>query len=78
VGKGVVVIPAFGQGIIETEAITTLIGFIRQFREIERARRAPFAYRLRGKVKLRDHTIALPFEMRGENLWSTAPASPTQ
>jgi LEA14-like dessication related protein len=73
VGKGPVVIPAFGQGIFETEAITTLMGFIRQFRELERARRALFAYRLTGKVKLRDHSFPLPFEVRGDNLWSTAP-----
>ena len=73
VGKGIVVIPAFGQGLVDTEAITTLMGFIRQFRELERARRALFAYRLTGKVKLRDHSFPLPFEMRGDNLWSTAP-----
>ena len=78
VGKGIVVIPAFGRGTIETEAITTLIGFIRQFREVERARLAPIAYRLTGKVKLRDHTFAVPFEMRGDNLWSTRPHHPTE
>lgn len=66
VGKGIVVIPAFGQGVIETEAITTLTGFIRQVREVERARRPAFAYRVKGKVKLRDHTAALPFEFRGD------------
>jgi hypothetical protein len=49
----------------ETEAITTLMGFIRQFREMERARRPLFAYRLTGKVKLQDHSLPLPFEVRG-------------
>ena len=78
VGKGIVVIPAFGQGVIETEAITTLIGFIRQVRELERARRAAFTYRLRGKMKLQDHAGTLPFEMSGDTLWSTAPTGPTQ
>jgi LEA14-like dessication related protein len=73
VGKGPVVIPAFGQGMFETEAITTLMGFIRQFRAMERARRPLFAYRLTGKVKLRDHSLPLPFEVRGDNLWSTGP-----
>ena len=72
VGKGPVVIPAFGQGLFETEAITTLMGFIRQFQELKRARRALFAYRLTGKVKLRDHSVPLPFEVRGDNFWSTA------
>ncbi len=71
VGKGVVIIPAFSQGTIETEAITTLPGLIRQIREVARVRRPPIAYRLTGKVKVRDHAVALPFEMRGENLWST-------
>jgi hypothetical protein len=72
VGKCTVVIPAFGQGMFETEAITTLMGFIRQFRELHRARRALFAYRLTGKVKLLDHSSPVPFEVRGDNLWSTA------
>jgi len=71
VGKGLVIIPAFSQGTIETEAITTLTGLIRQLREVGRTRRPPIAYRLTGKVKLRDHPSALPFEMRGDNLWST-------
>ena len=75
VGKGIVIIPAFGQGTIETEAITTLIGFIRQIREVAARRGAPIAYRLTGKVKLRDHPSALPFEMRGDNLWSTGRAT---
>ena len=78
VGKGIVVIPAFGQGVIETEAITTLIGFIRQLREVERVRRPAFAYRVKGKVKLRDHTAPLPFEIRGDTRWATAPTDPTQ
>jgi LEA14-like dessication related protein len=71
VGKGPVIIPAFSQGTIDTEAITTLPGLNRQFREVGRTRRPPLAYRLTGKVKLQDHPSALPFEMRGENLWST-------
>jgi len=71
VGKGPLVIPAFSQGTMETEAITTLPGLIRQIREVAHARRPPLAYRLTGKVKLQDHPSALPFEMRGENLWST-------
>ena len=71
VGKGLVIIPAFSQGTIETEAITTLTGLIRQIREVGRTRRPPIAYRLTGKVKLRDHPSALPFEMHGDNLWST-------
>ena len=71
VGKGPVVIPAFGQGTIETEAITTLPGLIRQIRQVAHDRRPPITYRLTGKVKLQDYPSALPFEMRGENLWST-------
>ena len=61
VGKGLVIIPAFSQGTIETEAITTLTGLVRQLREVARARRPPIAYRLTGKVKLRDHPSALAF-----------------
>jgi LEA14-like dessication related protein len=71
VGKGLVIIPGFSQGTIETEAITTLPGLIRQLREVGRARRPPIAYRLTGKVKLQDHSSALPFETRGDILWST-------
>ena len=72
VGKGLVIIPAFSQGSIETEAITTLTGLVRQLREMgPLGDDHPIAYRLTGKVKLRDHPSALPFEMRGDNLWST-------
>ena len=78
VGKGPVIIPAFGQGVIETEAITTLMGFIRQFRRAGGAKWAAFDYRLTGKIKLRDHTSAVPFEMRGDNLSKAAPAVPEQ
>ena len=45
VGKGLVIIPAFSQGTIETEAITTLTGLVRQLREVGRARRPPIAAR---------------------------------
>jgi LEA14-like dessication related protein len=72
VGKGLVIVPAFSQGTIDTEAITTLTGFIRQLREVGRTRRLPIPYRLTGKVKLQDHPSALPFEMRGDYLWSTS------
>jgi LEA14-like dessication related protein len=76
VGKGIVIVPAFSQSTIETEAITTLIGFVRQLRELRRARGAPIAYRLTGKVKLQDHPVALPFEMRGDSLWSRESDAP--
>jgi LEA14-like dessication related protein len=78
VGKGLVIIPAFSQGTIDTEAISTLPGLIRQIREVARARRPPLAYRLTGKVKLQDHASAVPFEMRGENLWSTRVSDTSQ
>jgi hypothetical protein len=35
VGKGDGVISAFGHGVIETEAITTLMEYVRQFRSVD-------------------------------------------
>ena len=69
VGKGDVVIPAYGQGVIETEAISTLMGFLRQFDTLTRADRPKLNYRLQGKLKLRDRASPVSFEMTGDDLF---------
>jgi LEA14-like dessication related protein len=72
VGKADVVIPAFGQDVVETEAITTLMGFVRQL-EQARAGGPKLGYRLTGKLELRDRTSPVAFEMTGEDFLGTGP-----
>lgn len=72
VGRADVVIPAFGQNVVETEAITTLMGFVRQL-EQARSGGPKLSYRLIGKLNLRDRTSPVAFEMTGEDLLGTGP-----
>ena len=68
VGKSDTVIPAFGSGVVQAEAITTLSGFIRQFQTLTRGGGPKLSYHLTGKLKVRDRTLSVPFEMRGDDL----------
>jgi len=76
VGKAEVVIPAYGQHVVETEAITTLMGFVRQL-EQARSGGPKFSYRLTGKLKLRDRTFPVAFEMTGDDVLGTGPSGTT-
>jgi LEA14-like dessication related protein len=67
VGKGNVVVPAYGTGVIEAEAITTLMGFVRQLEALTQDG-PKLSYRLSGKLKVRDRMFSIPFEMRGDDL----------
>jgi LEA14-like dessication related protein len=67
-GKADVVVPAFGTGVVEAEAITTLMGFVRQFQALTRSGGPKLSYHLTGKLKVRDRMSAIPFEMRGDDL----------
>jgi LEA14-like dessication related protein len=68
VGKSDTVIPAFGSGVVQAEAITTLSGFIRQFKTLAREGGPKLSYHLTGKLKVRDRSLSVPFEMRGDDL----------
>jgi LEA14-like dessication related protein len=68
VGRSDTVVPAFGTGVVQAEAVTTLMGFVRQVQAIARAEGPKLSYRLTGKLKLRDRTFSVPFEMRGDDL----------
>jgi LEA14-like dessication related protein len=68
VGKGNVVVPAYGSGVVEAEAITTLAGFIRQIQALTRSGGPRLSYHLTGKLKVRDRMSSIPFEMRGDDL----------
>ena len=68
VGKSDTVIPAFGSGVVQAEAITTLSGLIRQFQTLTRAGGPKLSYHVTGKLKVRDRTFSVPFEMRGDDL----------
>src|SRR5215510_5030401 len=68
VGKGNVVVPAYGSGVIEAETIATLMGLFRQLRTFSQSGGPQLSYRLAGKLKVRDQAFAIPFEMRGDDL----------
>ena len=68
VGKSDTVIPAFGSGVVQAEAITTLSGLIRQFQTLTRAGGPKLSYHLTGKLKVRDRAFSVPFEMGGDDL----------
>ncbi len=68
VGKSDTVIPAFGSGVVQAEAITTLSGFVRQFKTLAREGGPKLSYHLTGKLKVRDRSLSVPFEMRGDDL----------
>jgi LEA14-like dessication related protein len=67
VGKADVVIPAYGQDVVETEAITTLMGFVRQL-EQARSDGPKMSYRLTGKLKLRGRASPVSCEMKGDDV----------
>jgi hypothetical protein len=66
VGKGNVVVPAYGTGVIEAETIASLSGFVRQLRAFMQSDGPRL--RLAGKLKVRERAFAIPFEMRGNDL----------
>ena len=68
VGKSDTVIPAFGSGVVQAEAITTLSGLIRQFQTLARTGGPKLSYHLTGKLKVRDRAFSVPFEVRGDDL----------
>jgi LEA14-like dessication related protein len=68
VGKADVVVPAYGQEVVETEAIATLMGFVRQLRSQGRSGQPKLSYRLTGKLKLRDRATPLSFEMKEDDV----------
>ena len=68
VGPGGIVVPPFGDGVIEAVAITTLGGFVRQFGEWQKSGEPALRYRLRGTVMLQGRTGGVPFEVAGDGL----------
>jgi LEA14-like dessication related protein len=54
VGKADLVVPAYGSGVVEAEAITTLMGFIRQFQALTRSGGLKLSYRLTGTLASRE------------------------
>jgi LEA14-like dessication related protein len=77
VGKADVVIPAYGQDVVETEAITTLMGFVRQLEQV-RSDGPKMSYRLTGKLKLRDRASPVSFEMKGDDFLAIRNPAATQ
>jgi LEA14-like dessication related protein len=68
VGRTDTVIPAFGSGVVQAEAVTTLMSFVRQVQMMGRGGGPKLSYAVTGKLKVRDRMTAIPFEMRGDDL----------
>lgn len=60
-----VVIPRFGEGVIELAATSTLGSFFRQWRELQKGERRRLDYRIRGSLRSGPFGT-LPFDRKGE------------
>lgn len=58
-------IPAYSDAVIEATGSTTLFGIARQIQGMQNKEKASFAYRLSGKLSVRDQAFAIPFDMSG-------------
>ena len=58
-----VTIPGYGQGTLDVTGTSTLAGLLRQLAELERMEE--LKYNLRGKVKIADIPVPIPFEYEG-------------
>lgn len=60
-----VVVPRFGEAVLEVKATSNLSGVLRQLRELRRSGRERVDYRIFGRIAL-DGMGSLPFERKGE------------
>jgi LEA14-like dessication related protein len=65
VGNQAVTVPRYGSGFMPVEAVSTLGGFIKQFRRIYQGEKVAFKYRIKGTVSLAGGT-RIPFEQTGD------------
>ena len=61
-----VIIPEFGEKVIEIDATSDLTSMLRQFQELMSGGSKKVNYRLTGKAKLENRIRRLPFEYNGE------------
>jgi LEA14-like dessication related protein len=68
-------VPRYGVDVLEVEAVSTLVGIMRQLMELEKGAPTSLKYRVTGKVSLRDRTFRVPFDYEGEFTLAPGPAS---
>ncbi len=61
-----VIIPEFGEEVIEIDATSDLTSILRQFQDLMSGGTKKVSYRLTGKAKLENRIRRLPFEYKGE------------
>lgn len=61
-----VIIPEFGEEVIEIDATSDLTSILRQFQDLMAGDIQKVSYRLTGKAKLENRIRRLPFEYKGE------------
>lgn len=66
VSKESLVIERLSSDVIRVEAITTLVGFLRQVAEYQQTQNPRLTYRIKGSIYLGSPSIKLPFEDSGE------------
>ena len=71
-----VTIPGYGQGTLDVTGTSTLAGLLRQLAELERMQE--LKYGLKGKVKIADIPVPVPFEYEGVVPLSEQKGPPTR
>lgn len=61
-----VIIPEFGEEVVEIEAVSDMTSILRQFQEFTAGGIQKVSYRLTGKARLANRMRKLPFEYKGE------------
>lgn len=75
VGNQAVMVPRYGSGFMQVEAVSTLGGLLRQFVRLKQGDKPVFKYRIRGSLSIGSGT-RVPFDERGEFDFSTPAPKP--
>jgi LEA14-like dessication related protein len=71
-----VVVPAFGEALLQVEVSSSVWSLARQLREMGEGRQEEFNYRIHGRMSLGSRLAAIPFESAGTiPLTMTAPSA---
>jgi len=58
-----IIIPAYSDAIVKATGTTTLFGIARQLQGLQDNNKASFAYRLSGKISIRNQAFSIPFDI---------------
>lgn len=56
-------VPAFSDAVVDATGTTTLFGIARQLQGLQSNDKPSFAYRLSGKISIRDQAFSIPFDI---------------